>query len=306
MKNKLFISLGLSLLLFAGCDMEAPLDQQLYPETVYIVGARDKIIYRDLDMGYDQDTVYVSVAVSGSLPSSQEVTVELEEYPQAIADYNAKELSSNDILNQNLPGGLYNFPNPNAIVKKGDVYGTYPVYVKPATLHIDSLYMISLKLKSTTAFEMAENDTVVLVKFNLMNQYSGQYYMDGEIGEVGSTEDAEIYKMPRTLSSVVDGNTVRMYHLKNEWTKGTTDYRPDYCLNITVNPDNSLTIKPWEFFEILDYKGTYHPELELYDLSYTFMENGVKKWTKGYLYKERKNDDDLRILTDWIEEQRKK
>ena len=41
-------------------------------------------------------------------------------------------------------------------MKKGDVYGTYPVYVKSAILQTDLFYVISLKLKSTTAHEMAE------------------------------------------------------------------------------------------------------------------------------------------------------
>lgn len=222
--------MSLLLLCFTGCEQQIPMNDLMYPESVYIVGARDLIVNRDLHIGYLQDTVYTSVAVSSSLPLKKEVVVELEEFPSAIEDYNSRELGTDDVLYQNLASDIYNFPNPHVVIKKGEEYGVYPIYVRPATLHIDSLYMISLKMKSTSEYTMrTEQDTVLLVKFNLMNEYSGQYYMDGVTKEVANLKDSVIYKSPRILQAVEDGNTVRMYHEKNEWTKGATDYRPDYC-----------------------------------------------------------------------------
>lgn len=74
---------------------------------------------------------------------------------------------------------------------------------------------------------------------------------------------------------------------------------------ITINPDNFLTLNPWQNFRILEGGGTYYPDLEVYDLWYTFIEEGVTKITRGFVYKERKNDDDQRIINDWMEENRK-
>ncbi len=305
MKKYKLLSLFMLTLCFISCDDEAPMDRALYPESVYLVGAKDKIIYRDLNLGYVQDTAYASVAISGSLPTDRDVTVEVEEYPKAILQYNDKELGSNDILFQNLPSGIYELPDPTVIVKKGKPYNTCPIYVKPATLHIDSLYMIALKLKSTSEYNLTKKDTVVLMRFNIMNQYSGLYYMDGVIKNVANSKDSVVYKSPRTLQAVLDGNSVRMYHLKNEWSKGATDYRPSYCFNITVNSDNSLSLVSWENFKLLEGGGTYYPELKVYDLWYKFIENGVTKKTRGFVYKERKNDDEQRIINDWMEEHRK-
>lgn len=305
MKRSTLLALFMLALSFTGCDDEAPMNQALYPEAVYLVGAKDKIIYRNLDIGYERDTVYASVAISGSLPTDRNVTVEVEEYPEAIFKYNERELGTNDVLFQNLPNDIYEFPIPTVTVKKGEPYGTYPIYVKPATLHIDSLYMVALKLKSTTDYELTQKDTVVLMRFNMMNKYSGLYYMDGVIKPVENPNDSVVYKSPRTLQAVFDGNTVRMYHQQIEWSKGSTDYRPNYCFNITVNADNSLTFTPWDKFKILDAKGVYNSELEVYDLWYKFEENGVVKTTRGFLYKERKNDDEQRIINDWMDENRK-
>ena len=55
MKKITLFPLFLTLLL-AGCDQESPMEQDLYPQQVYIVGAHEKIVNRDLNIGLDQDT----------------------------------------------------------------------------------------------------------------------------------------------------------------------------------------------------------------------------------------------------------
>lgn len=305
MKKIAFFSITLLLACMAGCDNKIPMEENLWPETVYLVGAKDKIINRDLNIGYEKDTIYASVAISGSLPTKEDITVTIEEFPSGIESYNQKELGSDDIKYRTLTNGIYSFPQENVVVKKGETYGTYPVHIDPSTLHIDSLYMMAFKLSGTSRFELAKEDTVVLIRLNLMNDYSGLYYMDGVIKPADNPKDSVIYKSPRTLQAVVDGNTVRMYHQKNEWSKGSTDYRPDFCFNITVNPDNSVTLKSWDKFKLISGGGKYYPEMEVYDLWYTFEEDGIQKKTRGFVYKERKNDDEVRKINDWMEENRK-
>lgn len=305
MKKLAFFPISLLVISLASCNNKIPMEEELWPETVYLVGAKDKIIDRSLNIGYDKDTVYASVAISGSLPTKENVVVTLVESPQTIEEYNRKERGSDDIMYRTLAEGIYSFPNENVEVKKGDVYGVYPIHIDPSTLHIDSLYMLAFKLEETSRFELAKEDTVVMIRLNLMNDYSGLYYMDGVIKPVNDPNDSIVYKSPRTLQAVVDGNTVRMYHQKNEWSKGSTDYRPGFCFNITVNPDNSVTLKPWDQFKLISGGGQYYPEMEVYDLWYTFEEDGVQKKTRGFVYKERTNDDDVRLINDWMEENRK-
>lgn len=305
MKNKIFMSLLLGAMLLTACDDEAPMERSLYPETVYLVGAKDKIITRELNLGYDQDTVYASVAVSGTLPTEKNVIAEVEQIPEAILRYNDRELGTNDVLYQNLPADIYSIPDPAVTVPAGEPYGTLSIYIEPATLHVDSLYMIALKLKSTSDFTLTKTDTVVLMKFNIVNEYSGLYYMDAIIKDVANPSDSVTYKTSRNLQAVRDGRTVRMYHMQNEWSKGATDYRPNYCFNITVNDDNTVSLSTWDKFKILGYEGVYHPDMKVYELWYKFEENGVTKTCRGFLYKERKTDDEQRIINDWMDEHRK-
>ena len=54
MKKIAFFSITLLLACMAGCDNKIPMEENLWPETVYLVGAKDKIINRDLNIGCHQ------------------------------------------------------------------------------------------------------------------------------------------------------------------------------------------------------------------------------------------------------------
>lgn len=306
-KNILFFLIASSSLLLTRCDVESPLEKDLYPQKVYIVGAKDKVIDRDLNIGDAQDTISISVAVSGSQPTSQDVTVTLVEDPNAIQSYNTRNLSALVTQYQKLANDIYTYPLNNLTVKAGQVYNTYPIYIKPATMHCDSLYMLPLKLASTSAFSLNKEDTVALVRINMVNQYSGLYYMQGVIRNVSNPKDTLVYKMARNLKATDNGNTVRMYHYNNEFNQGDkVDYRPGYTFKITVNPDKSLSVATWDKFKITGGGGKYYPELKLYDLWYTFTDdNGVARKTEGYLYKARSTTEEQRIVDDWLEDHRR-
>jgi len=66
-----------------------------------------------------KDTIYASVAISGSLPTKEDIIVTIEEFPSGIESYNQKELGSDDIKYRTLTNGIYSFPQENVVVKKG-------------------------------------------------------------------------------------------------------------------------------------------------------------------------------------------
>ena len=107
MKNIILLPLALLSFFFAGCDVESPMDKDLYPQKVYIVGASDKIIDRDLNIGNFPDTVSISVAVSGSRLSSQDVLVTLGEDKDAVATYDFKNLSALVTQYRKIADGIY-------------------------------------------------------------------------------------------------------------------------------------------------------------------------------------------------------
>lgn len=305
MKNKILLPLALLSLFFVSCDVQSPNDKDLYAQSVYIVGATDKIVDRDLNIGdTPYDTVSISVAVSGSRPSANDVTVTVGEMDTAITIYNTKNISGTATQYRKIASSVYTYPSKSLTIKAGQTYNTLPIYIKPASFQCDSLYMLALRLTSTSAYSLVKTDTVALVRLNMVNKYSGLYYMSGVIRNTNNPKDTVIYKMARNLKATDDGNTVRMYHFNNEFQSGDiNDYRPTHTFKITVNADNSLSLKSWDKFALITGGGTYYPDLKLYSIWYTFTDDkGVVRKTVGYLYKARKTTAEQKVVDDWIED----
>lgn len=118
MKKLAFLSAVLLAASMVGCDNRIPLEEEQYPRSVYLVGAGEVMINRDLNIGYDVDTIYASVAVSGSLSTPSDVLATVVESPESVDAYNNKELGSDDIHYRNPGAGIYSFPQENVVVKK--------------------------------------------------------------------------------------------------------------------------------------------------------------------------------------------
>lgn len=294
-------------LFFAGCETDSPMGDDLYPQKVYIVGAKDKIIDRQVNIGNEVDTVTISVSVSGSRPSGKDVVVQILEDSKAVETYNSREISAEAVQYRRMLKSIYNYPLDRLTIKAGQVYNTYPIHIKPATMHCDSLYMLPLKLSTPSAYELNKEDSVVLVRLSLKNKYSGLYYMDGVIKNTTNINDSLVYNMPRNALATDDGNTVRIYHYNNEYHSGDQqDYRPTYALKVKVKADNTLSFATWDKFELIDGGGKYVPAFKVYDFWYTYKENGVIWRVEGFLYKERKTSEEQRLIDNWIEEERGK
>lgn len=308
MKKTIITSLtALLAFLICACDQEQPIDTDQYPQSIYIVGAHDRIITRELNLGYDQDTLNLSIAVSGSRSLSQDVGVEIELCPEAIDAYNAREINPNFRQYRALDPATFTMPSSQVTVKKGEVYHTLPIYINPSSLQLDSLYMLAFRIKQTTAYEPSATDTVCLVNLAQVNSYSGQYYMNGVIKNVDNEADSMVYVMPRKLTALRDGRTVRMYHYRNEWSDGyNSDYRPDWTFTISVNDDNSVTLAPIENFNIISYHGQYYPEMKAFYLDYVASYDGRTWRTRGFLYKERSTTADQHAIVDWMEDMKSK
>jgi hypothetical protein len=303
MKNVILLSLALLSIFFVGCDQESSLSKDLYPQKVYIVGAASTIVDRDVNIGNLPDTVTISVAVSGSRSTSQDVTVTLAEQKDAISTYDSKNLSTLVTQYRKLADGVYTYPSNSLTIKAGQVYNTFPIYITPTTFQCDSLYMLAFKLASTSAYSLTTTDTVALVRLNMVNKYSGAYYMYGIIRNTTNPKDTLVYKMSRNLLATDNGRTVRMYHYNNEYVQGDTkDYRPTSAFKITVNADSTLSFATWKSFGIIDGGGTYLSAMKMYKLWYTFNDNGVVRKTVGYLYKATTTSAAQHIIDDYIDE----
>ena len=87
MKKIAFFSITLLLACMAGCDNKIPMEENLWPETVYLVGAKDKIINRDLNIGYqlekkgidreDLERVHTPIGLKIKAETPEEIAVSI-------------------------------------------------------------------------------------------------------------------------------------------------------------------------------------------------------------------------------------
>ena len=288
-----------AVLVTVGCSHDYPLKEEQYKKVVYLTRAIDEVKNEYVNYAYDRDTVYVSVSVSGSIPTDRDIRVTFREEDEAIGLYNRRNLSAADIQNRHLPATAYDYPQEDVVIKAGENMAVYPVYIYPENLHCDSLYMIPVSIESVSAYEMrTETDTVLLARINLVNNHSGNYFIRGSIINVES-ETVQSYETPRIL--VATGKTtVRMYHETPE----TNNYLKSNTITMTVNEDNdTVAFTSWDAFPVSAGGGTYLPEMKLFDIWYEYTLNGTDYRVEGYLYKIPETELEQEDIDDWIDEQ---
>lgn len=255
-------------------DRDNPLDKEQYVKQVYLVGANEVLQTKRVDYAGNGE-LYVSVAIGGSQLPDQDVTITLGTATQDNIDrYNHKNVVAGGIKYQALPTDWYSLPSWDGTIRRGEVYTRIPIKVDPSRISCDSLYVIPLKITKTSAYQTIANDrhsnvakdTCLLVHLQMVNAFSGSYTFSGV-----ATEMVDGVKNPSNVSSIstartataVNGNTIRLF--QNAIVERYSNLG-EHAYTITVNDDNSLTLKTWKDMPIVDGAGTYNPA----DKTFTF------------------------------------
>lgn len=271
---------------FCGCSEDSPLDDEQYIKQAYIVGADETSnmgIY-SMDVAYTGDGAevasYISVATGGSLNIDRDVTVSIKEAgTAAIEDYNFKYLDEDDVQYQLLNEDWYRIPDYRVIIRANEVYSRMPVYISPDSLNCDSLYALTFQIESVDDpdyISIRETDTVLILTFNMVNDYSGTYQAEGYHylwTDNASAGDSISLSTSREFTAV-DANTVRLYHLAITESKDTLDH---YGLTFTVESDNSVLVASWGELEITDGGGTYNATDKKFTIWYNYITDQTER-----------------------------
>lgn len=274
-----FLGLGSFLLTMASCDVENPIETEQYKKQVYLVGAHDRMLQKNLSYGGEQE-IYVSVAVGGSLKTEHDITVTLGEADKVnIDNYNRKNVAEGDVKYEALPLNWYTIPSKTVTIKAGEQYARIPIRIETDRIDADKCYTIPLKIVELSDFEVTRDDTVMILNPVMVNNYSGSGVFAGKsysvsydgtgnevIGSVASTTNTN-----RTLKAI-DQYTVRLFH-KVELEKLSNVDKSAYTLK--VNPaDNTVIITPCKNLEILKGGGVYDPSTHTFSIWYNYKEGG--------------------------------
>ena len=284
--NKYFsvMIFGTALMGLASCEPQSdPLEKEQYQKEVYLVGAAQDI--QDREISYDGDgSLYVSAAIGGTQFPGQDVQVTIGlASNEKMNLYNYKNFSDDDVKYQTLPTDWYSFTSWTGTIKAGNVYCRIPLTIKTEKIHPDSLYVIPLKVVSTSAYSAVQKDTVLLLHPKMVNDYSGSYTFEGTTWQVKNgkkvTGTASSTTTTRTATAL-NASTIRLFQKVVLEKIGNV---ADDTYNIRVNADNTLTIIGYDKLAITDGGGNYNPSASVFTFWYTYTEGDKEYRTEATL-----------------------
>lgn len=268
------IALSILMAVFTACDDEFLLDKEQYIKKIYLIGASDKVLSKNLAYHTQEQETFTTVAISGSLLPDRDVSVTVANYEPGIAWYNNKyKYLAEDIKYQALDPAYYSIPSYTTTIKAGETYAKVPIKINTQNLHCDSLYALSFKIESVSDYEINKTDSTLILTFKMVNEYSGTYLF--EVTRYSVSEDAEgndvlsnptVMSVMRTLNAV-NVNTVRFF---NEQNNETIANIKNYCINLQIESDNKVTMSSWESLDLVESDCSYNPESMSFALDYKY------------------------------------
>lgn len=277
MKKYLFYIVAGSFLL-ASCSKQElrPDKEELYTKRIYIVGAQDIVVKKEIKYSDLPQDVSISVAAGGSQLIDQDVLVTFNtNNVSAIDDYNYRYIAEGKVKHQQLDKTFYDFPE-TAVLKARNIYQEVVFKLKNTnSLNCDSLYSIPISISEVSNYEVGPTNPVMLFTPIMVNDYSGSYMVTGKDGIIDKAL-AE-YSGARTL--IATGvSSVRMYHkLSEEDVMNAKAMGVVFTINST---DYSISVTGWEDFNVTHGGGTYDPETQSFNLWYTYQEGANEKRTE--------------------------
>jgi len=200
----------------------------------------------------------------------QDVTVTVAIDPQGLVKLQAIKKAKGDSTVFILPpSNSFNF-NPTVTIKKGTRIDSVVLNVTSSGLDLTKAYAVPLIITAVSPINVtiSGNFGEAYVVIGPKNQYDGIYHATGTFIRAGVSRaivDAAANSAFRTKTvTTINGNTVQteLGDLKGS----------GYLMNLTVNPDNSVTIAPAGLTPALDFPSpsSYNPATKTFTLSYSY------------------------------------
>ena len=264
--SKLHFLAALALpLLLVSCDENDQFRGELYKKVIYLLSTDDYTFETEHELG-TTSSGYVTIYCGGTEHISSDVTVELERDPDAVYEYNYMYFDIDESrYAHELPASHYTIGSYKAVLaaSSNDNYTLLPINVNPDGLCPDSIYLIPLRIKSVSNYEVNAEKNRVLYRVLLKNKYATMatttYYQVTGTETRGEGENASASGISVTrIFAPLSKNQVRCF-------AGTHTYNPSnvskgeidrYAMTLTIADDNSISITPYGDLEVETLGGS--------------------------------------------------
>ena len=273
----------LALLALTACE-SFDFEQEMGQKIICIISDNDLVYTGMHDLNETESTGYISINCGGSLRIDRDVDVTLEYAPEVLQNYNKIKYDIDQSkYAKELPSKYYSIAQMGVTLKASspDTYNVMPIQVKPEGLSPDSIYLIPMRIKSVSAYSVNPNKSQVLYQVQMKNLYA-------------RTDESTIYNAAASQTfHPLTKNSFRIFAGIKGYEKNEEVIKKNGII-VTVNEDNSLTMKPYnaDFIEVAsideeqpDYYGNYElsdvyggKKRQRFNFKYKYRFKGESKW----------------------------
>lgn len=264
-KILLFLALIFSNILIS-CNEDEMFKGELYEKNVYALSFTDYVFPSIHSLNTEKSVGYVTAYIGGTELKHDPVNVEFILDNEAFDHFNEVnyDLETSKYA-KILDPKFYRIPSLKTVIDRDQPYGLLPIEINPEGLSPDSIYLIPLKIKSTSKYGLNKEKLAVLYQVLLENDYASQsegtvYFMKGKRQAPGSTIEISVASNKRVFP--LSKNKIRTF-------VDTKVYREDvnhinaFSFIIQVNEDKTLTLQSYnsQFIEVEqlgDAKDNYY------------------------------------------------
>ncbi len=256
MKNKYMYLLFAATISLTACHEDDQFKGELYKKVIYVLSDDNLLMSEEHDLNMEESVGHVSIGCGGTEHIQHDVTVELEYDEEAVPEYNRLNFDIDESkFAHELDPARYRIPSMSVTLKaeSEDNYATLPIYIKAEGLSPDSTYLIPLRIKSVSDYEVNPDKTSVMYRVYLKNDYATQasttiYRTRGTESYYNASEDRDVYGT-FTLSRYVvplTKNSIRCFAGMNTYDPANlTKEEIEKCaMQVIVNEDYTLSYQP--------------------------------------------------------------
>jgi hypothetical protein len=228
---------------------------------------------------------FITVGSGGSMPLDNDLSVSVETDIDLLDQYNYRNFDTEAKYAKLLDNNRYVLPSYTVVLRAGEPSASafLPIEVDANKLSPDTTYMIPLRIKSASSYEINPEKEFVLYRIDLENNYSSSAYRTYKMRGTRLTENGILSNITTTKNLIpVARNQIRLFPETILSSDVLTDIN-NKTIMIIVNDDNTLRIKSYKNISVEQLDDcNYNPELKIFELNYRYKLPNESSWTTVY------------------------
>lgn len=274
-----YILTGTVILSLMSCERDL-INEEHYRKIIYLKSGDNNIYSYPHAMNDSVTKGFITIGSAGSMPLEKDVFVILELDTASLEQYNYRNFDTETKYAKLLNNNRYILPSYTAVLKAGELSATtfLPVEVDANKLSPDTVYMIPVRIKSVSDYEINPEKEFVLYRIDLKNNYSSPGYRTykmkglrtGNSGILNITTNKDLIPLAY--------NQLRLFPESVESSNVLDDIN-NKTIVIIVNDDNTVRIRSYKniIVEQLD-DCSYDAELKIFELNYRYKLSYESDW----------------------------